>query len=702
MALSSPDHSASAAISGDAAVPADASATHKQQRSPKPGERPVKTLGRLGPGTVMSLAWIVGLFVLAVAVPYLPIRDPAELGLRTGEVARFEPPNSNAWFGGDSQGKDLFAIVLWGIRPALLIGVLVTAISSTVGTIVGVIAGFARGKVDSCLMALTDTMLAFPGLIALSAVMGTLGKSLWVLIMMMSILGIPPVARIVRGVTLSIAEREYVDAARSMGATTTRIVTREILPNVVLVVGAYAFISFSLVIAAEGALAFVGLSIDSPKTWGTLISEGARVIDDASHIALIPGFILFLTILTFNVVGESLRRLADTRPVFDAKGMTSIVEPPPVPEREPTPSEPLLRIQNLCTSLRTENGTVQAVNGVTLELHSGETLGIVGESGSGKTMLLRSVLGTFPLSAVERTGRVEFQGNELLGAKPEQLQEILGNDIGVVFQNPLSALNPVRSIGSQLGEPMRVHGGLSRGAAKARSIELLELVQIPDATKKLKQYPFQLSGGMRQRVTIAIALANRPQLLLADEPTTALDVTVQNQVLTLLTDLKVSEDMAMLLVTHDLAVVKDTTDRVAVMYGGQVVETAKTADLFTGPRMRYTEALLRSIPRLDQPGHTTLAVIPGSPPSLLDPPDGCRFAARCEFATTKCHATSPPLTRAGPDHWYTCWHPAGSDLLDLSTGAGGLDSQVTPVPPIAPSSQEAPPTQVVPRTQVER
>ena len=276
-------------------------------------------------------------------------------------------------------------------------------------------------------------------------------------------------------------------------------------------------------------------------------------------------------------------------------------------------------------------------------------------------MLLRSITGAFPVIGVHREGRVVVGGTDLLTATTATRSKMLGTEIGIIAQNPLSALNPVRTVGSQLVEVMRVHRDISKSAARARAVELLGQVGIPRPDRRVDMYPHQLSGGMRQRVTIAIALANEPRLLLADEPTTALDVTIQDQILRLLASLCDERDMALVLVTHDLSVVRGWTDDVAVMYGGQIVESGPTGAVFADPQHRYTQALLESTPRLDLPTHSRLAAIEGQPPSLVAPPAGCRFADRCAVADQRCRAEAPTLVQLGAAE-FRCWHPGRGEV----------------------------------------
>jgi peptide/nickel transport system ATP-binding protein len=315
---------------------------------------------------------------------------------------------------------------------------------------------------------------------------------------------------------------------------------------------------------------------------------------------------------------------------------------------------PLLQVCDLRVEFRTERGTLRAVDGVSFELAEGRTLGIVGESGCGKTVLSRSLLRLNPIAG----GRVLFAGQDLAAMDEAELREIRGRDVSIVFQDPMTSLNPVLTIGTQLAETLRHHLRMGRQAARARSRELLAAVGIPAPDSRLGEYPHQLSGGMRQRVTIAMALACEPRLLIADEPTTALDVTVQAQILDLLQQQQRERGMAMILVSHDLGVVAGRTDEIAVMYAGRIVERAPTRLLFERTRMPYTQALLRAIPRLDHASHTRLLAIGGRPPDLVDPPPGCRFAPRCDRVRDRCRQQEPPLDAdAGPGHQFACWYP---------------------------------------------
>src|SRR5436190_6347283 len=321
----------------------------------------------------------------------------------------------------------------------------------------------------------------------------------------------------------------------------------------------------------------------------------------------------------------------------------------------------LLEVTDITTSFKTPRGLATAVNEVSFTLDRGKTLGIVGESGSGKSVLSRSIMGLLPKQNVVRTGSVRFEGRELLGLSNVAMREFWGTEMAMVFQDPMTSLNPVLKIGRQITESLVYHLDMDNKQADATALALLKSVGIPEAERRFEEYPHQMSGGMRQRIVISVALACGPKLLFADEPTTALDVTVQAQILNLLQQQQRERDMAMILVTHDLGVVAGRADEIAVMYGGQVVERAPANLLFAQMRMPYTEGLLKSIPKLDQPSHSRLQVIGGRPPDLVTPPPGCKFAPRCAYAQERCHVEEPPLIEAEtPGHYYKCWYPVGT------------------------------------------
>ena len=357
---------------------------------------------------------------------------------------------------------------------------------------------------------------------------------------------------------------------------------------------------------------------------------------------------------------------------------------------------PVLEIRDLSTHIQLTKSVVHAVGNVDLSIEPGEALGLVGESGCGKSMTGLSIMGLLPPGGKIISGSVKLDGRELVGLSDAELRTIRGNDVAMIFQDPLTSLDPTKTIGYQVAEPVRLHKGGSKAAAMARATEVLGLVGLPRPAERLGDYPHQLSGGMRQRVMIAMALSCEPKLLIADEPTTALDVTIQAQILALLHDLKDRLGMAMLLITHDMGVIAGHADRVQVMYAGRMVEVTTTPNLFQHMRHPYTRALLASIPRLSQDGNRRLLTIGGLPPDLSRPPAGCRFAPRCSRATDKCRDQEPPLTGETAGHLFSCWHPVDG-AADAGTGNGararasvaagrapgpGSEAAMAPVPPL--------------------
>ncbi|MFY9207294.1 MAG: ABC transporter ATP-binding protein [Yoonia sp.] len=322
----------------------------------------------------------------------------------------------------------------------------------------------------------------------------------------------------------------------------------------------------------------------------------------------------------------------------------------------PNGALPVLDVQGLKTVFKTRGGEVHAVNDVSFNLKAGELLGVVGESGSGKSVTMMSLLGLLPMPPAEiRAGRVMFDGQDLLKVSAEELRKVRGGKIGFIFQDPMTSLNPVFTVGYQIAEPLRKHMGMSKKEAAARSQELLELVGIPDAERRLDDYPHQFSGGMRQRVMIAIALACDPQVLIADEPTTALDVTIQAQILELMQELREKLGMAVIWITHDLGVIAGIADRVMVMYGGQVVEHAPVQELFSNPQHPYTAALLKTIPSISGKRAARLTVIEGQPPLVVGAPTSCPFRERCAKAMPVCAVKVPTRYEIGAGHDTACF-----------------------------------------------
>ncbi|MBD8498907.1 ABC transporter ATP-binding protein [Paenibacillus arenosi] len=328
--------------------------------------------------------------------------------------------------------------------------------------------------------------------------------------------------------------------------------------------------------------------------------------------------------------------------------------------------EALLEVQDLQVSFKVRDGEVQAVRGVSFHVHAGEAVAIVGESGCGKSVTAQSIMRLLPTPpSIVKQGKLLFKGRDLLGLKEKEMQSIRGKEIGMIFQDPMTSLNPTMTVGKQISEVIRRHQKVGLRQAKQQAIEMLQLVGIPNAASRYAQYPHEFSGGMRQRAMIAIALACQPSLLIADEPTTALDVTIQAQILCVMKDLQQKFNTSIILITHDLGIVADLCDRVIVMYAGKIVETGTKWEIFKNPQHPYTKGLLRSLPRLDQAKDEPLVAIHGTPPDLLKPPAGCGFFARCEHAMQICNEVDPHPTVLSESHVSRCWqlHPLAKEVV---------------------------------------
>ena len=420
----------------------------------------------------------------------------------------------------------------------------------------------------------------------------------------------------------------------------------------------YAPLSFGATVVRRGLLAYIA---------GNAGLAAAAVLPSVILNAI--GFdnklaVLVLTVAAIYAYASVPMRNDRNRNVWDIVSGTQVVYDKfdtlttPIVESKLSLESDLLTIEDMNVSFATPRGNLKAVRNVSLSLPKGESLGVVGESGSGKTVLSRATMGLLP-STANRTGVIKYRGEVISDLSPTEVRNLWGTGMAMIFQDPMTALNPVRRIGDQLTESLTERIGMDKRAATERAIALLKRVRIPDPEGMLKKFPYQLSGGMRQRIMIAIAVSCNPEMLFADEPTTALDVTVQAQVLELLTELRKEFNMSMILVTHDLGVVAGHTDRIAVMYAGDMVEFAPTRSLFANMKMPYTEALLKSIPRLETPTGTRLPVVEGRLPDPTKDEPGCAFANRCEYAQDKCRAEKPPLKDDGDNHFYRCWFPLG-------------------------------------------
>ncbi|MER7130360.1 dipeptide/oligopeptide/nickel ABC transporter permease/ATP-binding protein [Streptosporangium saharense] len=566
------------------------------------------------------------------------------------------PPSAAHPLGTDSLGHDLLAQVMRGTQQSLLIALSVALGAALIGTVTGVVAGFHRGKADALLMRVVDLFLTVPT-IAVAAVLGHnfAGKSGWFLIAaVLAALMWTTVARVVRGVVLGLREREFVAAARALGASNTRIMVSHILPNIAGPIIVSVTILVASAILAETALSFIGFGVQPPDTsLGLLVANAQSAVGTRPWLFYSPGVVILLIALSINFIGDGLRDALDPAQTRGPRRRRYLAQP--VERADVIPDDVLLSVRDLRVVFAAPGDDVPAVRHLDLDLRRGEVVGLVGESGSGKSVTAAAIMGLLPPAATVG-GSVRLAGQELVGLAEPRYRRLRGRRVAMVFQDPMSSLSPVHTIGDQVAEAVRVHQGGSWAAARDRAAELLDVVGVPDARNRLRDYPHQFSGGMRQRVVIAMAIANDPDLIIADEPTTALDVTVQAQVLAALRAVRERTGAAILLITHDLGIVAEVADRIAVMYAGRLVETGTAADVFDSPAMPYTRGLLDSVPRLDRPADEELWAIPGSPPTLTALPSGCAFAPRCARRTAECDESEPGLRQVSDGHLAACLH----------------------------------------------
>jgi peptide/nickel transport system permease protein len=578
--------------------------------------------------------------------------------------------------GQDSLGRDILSRLMYGARWSLAIGLGATGLALVAGALLGAVAATSRKAVDETLMRCLDVVMAFPGIALAAVLVAVFGGGITVLICAIAFLFTPPVARVVRANVLDQYGEDYVTAERVIGARTPHIVLKHVAINCAAPVLVFCTVQVAEAIVFEASLSFIGAGVRPPDpSWGSVIADGKNMVLTGGWWATVfPGLLMLVTVLSLNILSEgvsdawaapSAREVEvpeDDRLQAPEPGSGEVVQLPGLTEAArrlrararqlPRDGQPVLAVENLAIGFDQRHGGVDIVDGISCEVRPGEVLGLVGESGCGKSLTALAIMGLAPKGARVR-GQVRFGGRDLLAEPMRVRRRLLGHEMAMIYQDALSSLNPAMTIRAQLKQVVR------RGGRRTPA-ELLTMVGL-DPGRTLRSYPHELSGGQRQRVLIAMALSREPKLIVADEPTTALDVTVQAQVIELLLRLREELGFALILVSHDLALVADVTDRVAVMYGGQIVEIGVTADLVEAPAHHYTRGLLGSVLSLES-GQERMTQIKGVVPSPADFPAGCRFADRCPRASGVCRTTAPLLTGT-PAHTAACHHPA----IELAT-----------------------------------
>ncbi|AMW10388.1 ABC transporter [Streptomyces qaidamensis] len=639
----------------------------------RPGVR-LRGLRRLPLLSKIAVCFLAVVVLMALLAPLLAPHDPLD---QQPPVDGTGHPSAGHWMGQDSLGRDILSRLMYGARWSLAIGLGATGLALVAGALLGAVAATSRKAVDETLMRCLDVVMAFPGIALAAVLVAVFGGGITVLICAIAFLFTPPVARVVRANVLDQYGEDYVTAERVIGARTPHIVLKHVAVNCAAPVLVFCTVQVAEAIVFEASLSFIGAGVRPPDpSWGSVIADGKNMVLTGGWWATVfPGLLMLVTVLSLNVLSEgvsdawaapSAREVDvpedDDRLEAPQPGGGEVVRLPGLAEaarrlrararRLSRDGQPVLAVENLAIGFDGRHGGVDVVDGISFEVHPGEVLGLVGESGCGKSLTALAIMGLQPKGARVR-GQVRFRQRDLLAEPMRVRRGLLGHEMAMIYQDALSSLNPAMTIRAQLKQVVR------RGGHRAPA-ELLTMVGL-DPERTLRSYPHELSGGQRQRVLIAMALSRDPKLIVADEPTTALDVTVQAQVMELLLRLREELGFALILVSHDLALVADVTDRVVVMYGGQIVETGVTADLVGSPAHHYTRGLLGSVLSLES-AQERMTQIRGVVPSPADFPAGCRFAGRCPLATGTCR-TTPPGLLGTPTHTAACHHPA----IDLVT-----------------------------------
>ena len=622
----------------------------------------------------------VGILLLVTAAAVLAPLIAAD-PLATG--APVQPPGAEHWFGTDRVGRDVFSRVVHGARYSLLIGLGATALAVVGGALLGALAATSRKLGDESVMRTLDVVMSFPPIALAAVLVAVFGPSVPVIVGTIAFVYVPSLARVVRANVLAQYGEDYVAAEKVIGARRGHIVLRHVAVNCAAPVMVFATVLVAEAITFEASLSFIGAGVQDPNpSWGNVLAYGRQILLSGGWWAtFFPGVVLLITVLALNILSEGLTdasaapktaRTEDgntqresARPEAEPRSREEvdaalarlaevIGATPPATRPVADDAAELLVVKDLAIRFPDRYGDVNVVDGISFTVREGETLGLVGESGCGKSITSLAIMGLLARNA-EVSGTIEYRGRNLLTMDAKERQALAGPEIAMVYQDAMSSLNPSILVGRQLRQLT------SRGGTRTPA-ELLELVGL-DPKRTLRSYPHELSGGQRQRVLIAMALSRSPRLLIADEPTTALDVTVQAQVVELLVRLRDELGFAMVLVSHDLALVGDLAHRVAVMYAGQLAEVGDTRPVLIAPSHHYSRGLLGSVVSLEG-GAERLHQIHGVVPAPKRFGAGCRFASRCDAATELCRTTPPELTDLGRrPHGFACHHPAATAAL---------------------------------------
>ena len=562
--------------------------------------------------------------------------------------------------GTDHQGRDIYSRIIYGTRISLIASLMGVGLAAILGLPLGLLSGFIGGRFDRFVMWCVDIIFSIPGLLIAFGIVAILGDGLAKAMIAVGIILSTRYARLARGVILAEREELYVDSARTGGLSNATIIFKHMLPNVAPSLIVQTSLLFGAVILIEAQLSFIGVGIPvTTPSWGRLLTQARDTLLIHPYNAIPAGVAIGLVVLAWNVFGDGLR---DSLGQDITSNQLSTVKRRIKRTKAATPIDPKLIDESAFLMQNVEvkfplprGGDVTILRDISLSVKPGKTLGIVGESGSGKSMSVMAGMGIVPSPGQVTDGQILLNGKDITDFSEKQMEKLRGKDIAMIFQEPIASLNPALTVGDQLVMPMQKHLGISKKAAWDKAEELLRLVRVPDPDRRMHEFPHQFSGGMAQRVGIARALSCDPKVLFADEPTTALDVTVQGMVIDLLKDLQKELGIGIVFITHDLGVIAEVADDIAVMYAGEIVESGTVEEVLYRPRHPYTKALLETLPHHGRAEDNRLAVIEGLVPSPTAWPTGCRFAPRCAFATEQCSEDKIiPLTVLEANHKSRC------------------------------------------------
>ena len=628
----------------------------RESRAQRPQR--VGSLVRLSrmPGPMAAAVVILLITVACLAAPYVAPYDPNKTNL----LNALSPPSASHLLGTDQLGRDLLSRALHGGIPAIKYALVVLVVSFSIGLVMGMSAGYLGGWVDRAISLATDLGLAVPVLIMSIVILAVFDNNFAVAMVLLGVLMAPPIIRNIRGAVIAVRRELFVDAARVAGLGPVEIMARHLFPRIVGPVLVQAILAAGVAFGFTVGLSYLGFGPPPPDpTWGGMIKDASQTLAQSSWPMIVSGGILAIMVFCLMVLGEGLREASvapwttteaslalSLRPVRRAKAAATTVHSTEPPK--------LLEVENLELGFKIGPRELVVVENVSFAIESGQAVGLLGESGCGKSTVARAIAQIMPSTGRILGGNVRFKGVDTESFSVEEHRKFRGDAVGFVFQDPMATLEPTMRVGCLLAEVVRTHRRISRAEAEHAALDLLRRVRIPEPEKIARRYPHELSGGLAQRVAIARAIANEPELLIADEPTTALDATIQLQILDLLKTLQKETGVALLIVTHDWDVVSYLCDEAIVMYGGQIAEKADVPTLMTESVHPYTRALLRCRPGIATDRSQPLTSIPGTVASPFDWKKGCRFADRCPERQPACSECDVPLVSDGAGHFSRC------------------------------------------------